>query len=359
MKIIAALLFWALIAAAAPNGIRAQTVAAVNEKIKKGEKTLVSVPVTVSDREGRYIPGLKKDDFTLYQDGVKQNIAFFATEDEPVSVALLLDTSASTKEVLGDIRDAAKDFIALLNPSDQCLVATYDSQVRIINPFTSDREILKKSLDKIRTDEKEGTVMLGAVAQIARDAFAGVKGRKVIVLLSDGKDYGSPLTKNDLLGQLEESDVLIYSIFYQTGAGFNKLAVAPDGSVREAKENVKPKKEKKPKVKKKGYTIMVPIPVAGDTFTPEEIKLTQKAADIEAVNSLQEMTDLTAGRFYLSDTPNLRSVFRRIAGELRQQYRLGFYAGEGDKTDVHSISVKVQRPDAVVRARGKFRAKQL
>lgn len=357
MRYISSLLF--LILLGLPFGLRAQTESAsAAGKIQKGDKTLVSVPVAVSDREGRYISGLKKDDFTLYQDGVKQNIAFFATEDEPVSVALLLDTSGSTKDVLDEIRGAARDFIELLNPSDRCLIATYDSEVRIINSFSSDVPALKNSLGKIRTANREGTVMLDAVAEVARNSFAGIGGRKVIVLLSDGKDFGSSLSKNNLLGELEESDVMVYSIFYQTGTGFKKVAVTPGGDVREAKENKKPEKEKKPKIKKKGYTILIPLP--GDTFTKEEIKLSDRAATTEAVNALQEMSDATAGRFYLSDTPNLSRVFKQIAGELRQQYRLGYYAKEASAgATVHNISVKVERPDAVVRTRGKLRARSL
>ncbi len=117
MKIIIALLFLMLFTL--PIELHSQTTEP--NKTKKTNNTLVSVPVVVSDREGHYIPGLKKEDFTVFQDGVKQNIAFFATYDEPVNIALLLDTSGSTDDVLEEIKDAAKDFIELLNPSDKCL----------------------------------------------------------------------------------------------------------------------------------------------------------------------------------------------------------------------------------------------
>jgi len=317
----------------------------------QSDKTFVSVPVSVSDREGRYISGLKKDDFTILQDGKEQKISFFETEDEPVSVALLIDTSESTKGVLVKIKDAAKDFIELLNKNDECLVATFDSEVKILNPLTSDRETLKKSLDKIQTDEREGTVVFSAVEQIAQKSFANARGRKVIVLLSDGKDYGSSVSKNDLFGQLEESDVMIYSIFYQTG----KVFVNSDGAVKED-EKKKTKKEK-PK-KKKGYSIKIALP--RDTNTPEEIKLADKVASTEAVNVLKEMSDTTAGRFYMSDAPNLSRIFKQIAAELRQQYRLGFQSKTGaDEAVLNSIIVKINRKDAVVRARGKYRAKKL
>lgn len=361
MRIIYALLCLMLLTL--PVDLHAQK--SVPDKIRKENKTLINVPVVVSDREGRYISGLKKEDFALYENGVEQNIASFSTYDEPVNVALLIDTSGSTKESLKEIKDAAKDFIELLNPNDKCLVATFDAQVNVLNSLTSDHQTLLSSLEKVRTAEKEGTVLLRAVEQIAQNSFENAQGRKVIVLLSDGKDFGSFMTKNELLSRLEESDVSIYSIFYQTGAGFNKLTIEPDGTVKEAKENEKNKektkektKEKKAAKRKKNYSILIPL--RGDVFTEQEAKLISKAADIEAVNSLREMSDITAGRFYQSDAPNLSGIFKKIAGELRQQYQLGYRSkdAEGDAS-LHEITVKVKRPDAAVRARGKFRAKQL
>jgi VWFA-related protein len=357
MRVIYALL--CLMILTLPINLRAQTSAP--DKIRKGNKTLINVPVVVSDREGRYVSGLKKEDFVLYENGVEQNIASFSTYDEPVNVALLIDTSGSTKESLKEIKDAARDFIDLLNPNDKCLVATFAAQVNVLNSLTSDHKTLVSSLEKVRTAEKEGTVLLRAIEQVAQNSFDNVQGRKVIVLLSDGKDFGSFMTKNELLSRLEETDVSIYSIFYQTGAGFNKLTIEPDGTVKEAKEgkNSEEKtKEKKPAKKKKNYSILIPL--RGDVFTEQEAKLISKAADIEAVNSLREMSDITAGRFYQSDAPNLSGIFKKIAGELRQQYQLGYHS-KGAETDasVNEITVKVKRPDAVVRARGKFRAKQL
>ncbi len=353
MKIIFALLF--LMVSTLSIALHAQT--ADSEKIKKTNKTLVSVPVTVSDREGRYIPGLKKEDFTVYQDGVKQNIAFFATYDEPLNIALLLDTSVSTKDTLEKIKDAAKDFIELLNPNDQCLIATFDSQVNILNSFTSNQQTLKSSLDKVQSATQDGTVIYRVVEQIAQKSFNNIKGRKVIVLLSDGKDLGSSITKDALLNLLEESDVLIYTVFYKTGAGDNKLAIDSGGTVKDVKDDKKPQK-KKPQKKKKEYSVF--IPAQEGLPSDEEIKLIEKNADIKAIDSLKEISDATAGRFYLSDTPKLREVFKKVADELTQQYRLGYRSKDAaNDAAVHNISVKVERSDVVVRARGKFRAKQL
>jgi hypothetical protein len=160
MKIISVVLFLMLLIL--PVHLRSQT-SQPDNKVQKANKTLVSVPVTVSDREGRYISGLKKEDFNIFEDGVRQNVALFATEDEPLSVALLLDTSASTKDVLDKIKSAARDFIELLNPKDQCQIATFDSNVKFLNPFTSDRQMLLGSLNQARTATEDGTVLFRAV----------------------------------------------------------------------------------------------------------------------------------------------------------------------------------------------------
>ena len=196
------------------------------ETVKSGRKkqSLSSVPVIVSDREGHYIPNLKKEDFSVYRNGVKQEIAFLETYDEPLSVALLLDTSGSTEDVVKRIKSAARDFVKLLNPQDKCLLATFDNQVKILNSFTSDPSTLKKSIGKIKSAQLGGTLLYNAVEQVTRNAFAGVEGRKVVVLLTDGKDFGSVVGKDELLDQFEESDILIYSVFYRTGAVYSGAA---------------------------------------------------------------------------------------------------------------------------------------
>jgi VWFA-related protein len=235
------------------------------------------------------------------------------------------------------------------------MVATFDSEVKVLEPFTSDRGMLEKSIENIQSGEKEGTVVFNAVDRLAREYFPKMQGRKVIVLLSDGKDYGSSVAKRELFSQLEESDVMIYSIFYQTG----RVQVDTSGAVKEP--DVKPIEVKQPaptkpaKKKKKGYSIR--IETSRDPNTPNEIRLIDKVTSSEAVNVLQEMSDTTAGRFYMSDAPKLSQIFKRIAAEVRQQYRLGFYSRGGEAAATANIIVKVNRADTVVRARGKFRQK--
>src|SRR5258708_7002240 len=120
-----------------------------DEEIKLGA-TLVNVPVIVSDAEGRYIPGLKLSDFSLYQDDVKQKISFFGAQEEPINVALLLDTSGSTHDVLKKIKGAAKDFIKDLKPKDRAAVMSFDLDIHLLSSLTSDKKTLEKAVNEAK-----------------------------------------------------------------------------------------------------------------------------------------------------------------------------------------------------------------
>ncbi|MBL8195120.1 MAG: VWA domain-containing protein, partial [Blastocatellia bacterium] len=114
------------------------------------DATVVNVPVVVSDSQGRYITGLKQEDFLLYDNQVQQQIAFFDAAEEPLNVALLLDTSQSTREVLEDIKEAAFDFLLQLRSKDRAMVITFDDQVRFLTPITSDQSVLERAIYQAR-----------------------------------------------------------------------------------------------------------------------------------------------------------------------------------------------------------------
>ncbi len=178
---------------------------------------LVSVPTIVSDRNGRYIPNLTQTDFTILQDGAQQTIEFFAATEEPINVALLIDTSQSTRPVLGDIKDSAKSFIKLLSPKDKAMIVSFDYDTHILCNLTSDQEQLKKAIKQAEIpDYMFGTTLRDAVYQTVNNTFKGLTGRKAIILLTDGKDAGSIIASRELLYRLEESDTLIYTVFFKT-----------------------------------------------------------------------------------------------------------------------------------------------
>lgn len=332
---------FSLILFVAPFDLRAQE----NEP---AGKSFVSVPVSVSDRDGRYIAGLKREDFDVFENGVKQKITFFSAYKEPVKLTLLLDTSKSTRDVIDKIRDAAKEFVSSLGADDECQLATFDSVVKIVNPFTSDRSQIKAALDRIEINNFGGTLMYDAVDRVAQDSFKNAQGRKVVVVLTDGNDFGSSLTKEDFLSRLEESDVSIYTIFFKTAGN-------PIGAANTAAA----KKTKKKSKKKKNQPMILNTAQAVYVQTDEEVAALERRDEAEATDALRKMSDATAGRFYQSSAADLKKVFKNITGELSQQYRLGYNAKSAAPTaSSREISVKVNRPDVVVRTRTTVRGGQ-
>ena len=306
------------------------------DEVIKIDTALVSVPVIVSDRQGRYVPNLAVKDFTLYQDDVKQNIEFFAATEEPLNIALLIDTSRSTTRALGDIKRAALDFIELLKPQDKAMIVSFDYQTQILTPLTSDRNNLRRAVERAQIGEEYGTTLREAVDETVNRSFAGLKGRKAIVLLTDGVDFGSSVSTEDLMYSLEESDTLIYPIFYQQNGD---LGVRNRGGIMLPRGG-------------RGGIFGGRLPGGGNFPGRRRVeKLNQKAEEF-----LQQLADATAGRFYRSDVADLNATFKNVVDELRFQYRLGFYPPDGAGEDVvHQLKVKVARSDVAVRARSSYR----
>jgi len=305
----------------------------------KLKATLVNVPVIVSDREGRYLSGLRAADFTLYNDHVKQNIAVFEATEEPLNVALLLDTSKSTRDVLGDIKDAAMNFIKRLRPQDRAMIISFDYDVHVLSNLTADRRALERAVKDADIGDYVGTVLHDAVIKVTNESLRQVQGRKAIVLLTDGKDHGSATGEVESLEAAEESGAMIYAIFYRTG--FAPRFEARRGGGWRRRGGV--------------FGDEMPRRAPGNERRRERAERKNE----EAADYLNRLADVSAGRFYRSEVTDLRKTFDLIADELRHQYRLGFYANS-DQADgtVHRLTVQVARPDMVVRARRTYRAGQ-
>ncbi|HZS07891.1 MAG TPA: VWA domain-containing protein [Blastocatellia bacterium] len=297
----------------------------------KIETTLVSVPVIVSDSQGRYVPGLQAADFALYENRLKQQVDFFAAVEEPLNVALLLDTSFSARNVLDDIRDAARDFIRQLRPQDRAMVVSFDWRVNTLSPLTGDRKALERAVKEARIGEQLGTVLRAAVDQVLRGEFKSLKGRKAIILLTDGKDAGSRIGPQPLLETVTEADTLIYTVFYTTGLSQERerMRMGRRGGVLASSPEQRERRERRER--------------------------RVEARNEVAVDFLQALAEASAGRYYRSEVTNLKKTFGLIADELRHQYRLGFYPPDHPPGSTHSLRVEVARPGLVVRARRSYR----
>ena len=307
----------------------AQTQKQDSDQTFKIDTTLVSVPVIVSDRQGRYIAGLKASDFTLYEDRVKQQIAFFADAEEPINVALLLDTSKSATWALDDIKITARDFLKQLRPQDRAMIVSFDRDAIALCELTSDRKTLERAVGDAQIGERFGTKLRDAVDAVMKEEFRTVKGRKAIVLLTDGKDHGSEVDEQTLMESATEADTLIYSVFYRSSPPWlDRDRQSPrqrqDGGARRRRR-------------------------AGRIEERNE----------EAIDFLRRLSEVSAGRYFSSEVSDLKQTFGQILEELRHQYRLGFYPPDHPAGSVHAIKVEVGieavRPDVVVRSRRSYR----
>jgi Ca-activated chloride channel family protein len=202
------------IAAAAIAAVAAQ------QRFRAGVE-LVSLTVTATDPTGKFITDLDQGDFDVFEDGAKQQVTFFSRTQQPISLALLLDTSASMEERMGIAQEAAIGFARQLHKDDQAEVIDFDSQVRILSPFTTDGAALEKA---IRSTTPNGSTSHYNAIYIslkdlkkARAASADDIRRQAIVLLSDGDDTSSLVEFDEVLDLAKRSETAIYAIGLRQG----------------------------------------------------------------------------------------------------------------------------------------------
>jgi hypothetical protein len=188
----------------------------------KIDTNLVTIPVIATDAGGLYVADLRQEEFSVYENEVKQNVAFFATVSAPFQVILMIDTSASTQEKLRQIQQAALAFVEQLHPADRVKVISFDSEVRDLNEFTSNREQLRTAILKTRSGL--GTKLYDAF-ELALNSIRPLKGRRAIVLFTDGVDFHSDeATFDGTLSGLDEEGVIVYPIRYDTRVQTERLA---------------------------------------------------------------------------------------------------------------------------------------
>ncbi|MCU1264753.1 MAG: von Willebrand factor type domain protein [Acidobacteria bacterium] len=188
----------------------------------KIDTNLVTVPVIVTDASGLYVADLRQDEFSVSENDVRQSIAFFATVNAPFQVILMLDTSASTGEKLRQMQQAALAFVEQLQTADRVKVISFDNEVRDLNEFTNNREQLRTAILKTRSGE--GTKLYDAF-ELALNSVRPLRGRKAIVLFTDGVDYHSDQASFDgTLRGLDEEGVIVYPIRYDTRAQTERIA---------------------------------------------------------------------------------------------------------------------------------------
>lgn len=190
--------------------------------ILKTQTDLVTVPVTATDRGGIAITDLRQEEFAITEDGITQQIAFFGKVSAAFHVVLMLDTSSSTRDKLRQIQQAAIAFVDQLQSVDRVKVISFDDKVNDLNEFTNKRDVLRRAIESTRPGD--GTKVYDAI-EVALDSIRAIRGRKAIVLFSDGMDWHSDrATFDGTLRWLDEEGVVVYPIRYDTRATTEQLA---------------------------------------------------------------------------------------------------------------------------------------
>jgi hypothetical protein len=188
----------------------------------KIDTNLVTVPVIASSRDGKYIADLKKEEFTLAEDGAPQEISFLATVNAPFEVVLMLDTSDSTQEKLPQIQRAAISFLEQLGPQDKVKIISFNGEIHDLTDFTGDKSVLRNAI--LQTKSGHDTRVYDAV-QLALNSLRPIQQRKAIVIFTDGMDWHSDsATYEATIRDLDESGVIVYPIRFDTRADTERMA---------------------------------------------------------------------------------------------------------------------------------------
>jgi len=311
--------------------------------------TLVTIPVSVMDRDGKYIPNLRKEDFRIWDNGIEQQPSYFASTEQPFTVVLMIDTSGSTHFKLEEMQDAAISFVNQLQENDRVMVVSFDDKIRfLIDSPTTDRAALRQAI--LRTRTGGGTRLYDAVDQVMNQHLNRVQGRKAIVLFTDGVDTTSRNANyGDNVRDAEELDALIYPVQFDTYDDLNSGGSWP-GSPRGPSSG--------PSVL---GNILGGIILGGGRRGlgwpggPIVRSPGSSREDYRRGNQyLHDLADRTGARVYNADQ-DLAYAFAQVAEELRRQYSLGYYPkAAGQPGERHQIKVRTNREDLVVRARTSY-----
>lgn len=330
-----------------PTANNTDDTAVEETEVIKVDTDLVTIPVSVIDRDGRFISGLRKEDFKIFENGVEQKIDSFTTTEQPFTVVLLIDVSPSTQYQIEEIQNAAITFVNQLRRDDKVIVVSFDQRIHVLSRATSDRNVLRNAIMEARFGN--GTSLYEAVDYSMRNLLWLVEGRKAVVLFTDGVDTQSRRAGyQTTIQQAQESEILFYPIRYDTYQdGGNNTQNYPyprqgNNSVLGAILG--------------GILSGGNVQIGGNSRGGNGSAGSSRSEYETGRRYLNDLANTTGGRLFEANrTNNLDAAFSGIAEELRRQYALGYYPENvGKKGDVKQIKVRVQRPNVAVRARTSY-----
>src|SRR2546427_1637236 len=335
------------------------------------ETQLVTVPAVVTDRNGHPLTALRAENFVVFEDGKAERLTNFATTETPFEIALLLDTSGSTREELGLIRDAANAFISALRSGDRVAVVAFNNApgnsaplatVEILAPVTDDRKVLRRAIENLGTSN--GTPFYDALARVADQLFRDpprpeIRGRRAVVALTDGVDSTSDSGYEEARAKLLRAGVASYFIQVSTEDYVEDRLLKDcqdDGRLTlSAKQLERFRQLFAPTAQKEDYQDFCRM----GQF--ERMDISRQLYNL-ARREMNEMARASGGKnFAAASLGEAREGFAQVANEIGTQYSLGYYPSNKTR-DGRFRQIKVELrgvKDANVRAReGYYAPKQ-
>ncbi|HEY6216634.1 MAG TPA: VWA domain-containing protein [Pyrinomonadaceae bacterium] len=330
---------------------------------------LVSVPAVVTDSAGHPVSGLRPENFRLIEDGQPQTIANFGTTETPFEIALLLDTSGSTRDDVALIRAAANSFIAALRPGDRVGVVAFNqaqtvaqpiATVEVLTPLTGDREALKNAIENLGASQ--GTPYYDALERIADNIFHDppseeVRGRRAVVALTDGVDSSSNSDFATAKMKLSRVGVACYFIQVNTEDFVEDRLMkdcSDDGQLALSQRQIQRYREIfYPKAKADNFNSFCQMgPFERMSISRELYNLARR--------EMNELARVSGGRSFVAATlADARAAFAKVAEDIGTQYSLGYYptnkARDGKYRSI-KLEVRGLKDKAVIRARDGYYA---
>jgi VWFA-related protein len=347
-----------------------------NEEVDEGdvvrvETQLVAVPAVVTDRTGRPLTGLRTENFVVLEDGKPQRVTNFATTEAPFEVALLLDTSGSTRDELNLIREAANAFISALRAGDRVGIVAFNNTprngsplatVEVLSGLESDRQALRIAIQHLGTSN--GTPFYDGLGRVADQVFRDppreeVRGRRAVVALTDGVDSSSDSDYGDARAKLARAGVACYFIQVNTEDFVEDRLLKDcqdDGRLALSEKQLERFRQLfVPQSQKEDYQDFCRM----GQF--ERMDISRQLYNL-ARKEMNEMARASGGKnFVAASVSEARAAFAEVASEIGTQYSLGYYPSNKTR-DGRFRQIKVETrgvKDATVRAReGYFAPKQ-
>jgi len=326
---------------------------------------LVTVSASVIDPNGRAIKSLKPEDFTIYEDGIRQKIAHFAATEEPFTLLLLLDLSGSTRDDISLMKRAARNFLGELRFDDRVGVIVFSREIEMISEFTDPRADVSTAIDRIATPEGEeghrfttntGTSFYDAIyLAVEESPLKQTEGRKAIVCMSDGVDSTSKMKFADVMPLAEQSGASIYFLELNTEQATLQSLLKPKSDpdyVNFSQSQI-------------DRYYAEHDPESFQRFRPRTALSPETTREINAGlyamsrRELRTLGEHTGGRVYaVKSLSDLAGVYKQVADDLHSQYSIAYYPSN----NLHdgrwrSIKVETRAQNATVRARSGYRAK--